>query len=214
MTGYFITLEGGEGTGKTTLLRALAAALGARGREVLVTREPGGAPLAEAIRALLLSPASTGMTAACELLLYEAARAEHCAAQIVPALGRGAIVLCDRFTDATLAYQGYARGMAIDWIEALNRFAAAGCEPTLTLLLDMPVAAGQARLRQRLVDDPLLAAESRLDQEALDFHERVRAAYLHIAQENPDRVVVLNAEDSPETIAAKALQILRERLSL
>lgn len=186
MSGLFITLEGPEGAGKSTNRDYLAGLLRDRGLDVLLTREPGGTPLAERIRELLLAPSEERMDADTELLLVFAARAQHLAEVIRPALARGAVVLCDRFTDATYAYQGGGRGLSIERIATLERFVQDGLQPDLTLLFDLPVEVGLSRA----------AARGRLDrfeQEGQAFFEAVRQAYLQRAKADPQRYRLLDA---------------------
>lgn len=210
MTGSFITFEGGEGSGKTTLIARLRQEL-EKHHSVVTTREPGGTPIADEIRRLLLAPESKGMASETELLLYMASRAEHCQKVIRPALEAGKIVLCDRFADATLAYQGYARGLSKPWVETLNHFATAGLVPDMTVLLDIPVDVGLARANQRLQERPENVSESRFEEEARQFHETVRQAYLEIAKQNPARFVVLDAQQSPERLLQEVLAILERK---
>ena len=205
MSGCFVTFEGGEGSGKTTQLERLAARLRARGLDPLVTREPGGTPLAEGIRALLLDPARrpSPMT---EALLMEAARAELVANVIRPALAAGRIVLCDRYDDSTLAYQGGGRGLDAELLRALNRAATGGLKPDLTLLFDLDPGVGLAR-RERAA-----ASVNRLDREPEAFHARVRARYLELAAAEPGRFVVLDASLPPEQLEGLAWAALEPRL--
>lgn len=191
MPGRFITFEGVEGAGKTTQLRLLAEWLRARGHRVRETAEPDGTRLGEGLRALF---ATTGAEPLAEALLFAAARRQHVAEVIRPALAAGEIVLSDRFADATLAYQGYGRGVPLATIEALNQIVTEGLRPDLTLLLDLDVAAGLARLGGRALD-PFEAL-------GLDFHERVRKGYLELAAREPDRFVVIDAARRPEEIQA------------
>ena len=189
MSGLFITLEGPEGAGKSTNREYLAACLRAQGVEVLLTREPGGTPLAERIRELLLTPSDEVMAADTELLLMFAARAQHIAAVIAPALARGAVVLCDRFTDATYAYQGGGRGLPVERIAQLEQFVQGDLRPDLTLVFDLPIEIGLARA----------AARGRLDrfeQEGRAFFDSVRQAYLDRAAATPERYRVLDAGQS------------------
>lgn len=189
MSGLFITLEGPEGAGKSTNREYLAACLRAQGVEVLLTREPGGTPLAERIRELLLTPSDEVMAADTELLLMFAARAQHIAAVIAPALARGAVVLCDRFTDATYAYQGGGRGLSVERIAQLEQFVQGDLRPDLTLVFDLPIEIGLARA----------AARGRLDrfeQEGRAFFDGVRQAYLDRAAATPGRYRVLDAGQS------------------
>jgi dTMP kinase len=189
MRGCFITVEGGEGVGKTTNLGYIRAALENAGKQVQSTREPGGTPLAEQIRALLLDPLNTGMSADCELLLVFAARAEHLAKVIQPSLESGQWVLCDRFTDATYAYQGGGRGLSRQRISELEALVQGALRPDLTLLLDVPVAIGLARAGER-------GSLDRFEQEQTDFFERVRQAYLERAAAAPERYRVIDASQS------------------
>lgn len=194
--GRFITLEGIEGAGKSTQVPAVAAALEARGLPVLLTREPGGSAVAERIRALLLDPACTGMAEDTELLLMFAARAEHLARRIRPALDAGTWVVCDRFTDATYAYQGGGRGLDPVRIATLETFVQGALRPDLTLLFDLPVPAGLARAGRR-------SAPDRFEAEAEAFFERVRAAYLERARAEPGRVHLIDAAADPGAVAAQ-----------
>lgn len=198
----FVTVEGGEGAGKTTVLRALVEELQADGSEVVVTREPGGTPLAEQIRDLLLSHAHEAPAPQTELLLMFAARAQHVAHTIVPALERGAWVLSDRFTDSSYAYQGGGRGLPVELIQALERHVV-GIVPGLTLLLDLAVAQGRERTRGRdLYPD-------RIESERDPFFERVRAAYRARAQAEPERFRVIDASAPAAEVAAAAVVQLR-----
>ena len=205
MPGLFVTFEGGEGTGKSTQLERLERRLRQRGLDPLVTREPGGTPLAEGIRELLLDPVlrPSAMT---EALLMEAARAELVANLIRPALAAGRIVLCDRYDDSTLAYQGGGRGLDAELLRALNRAATGGLKPGLTLLFDLDPAAGLAR-RARSA-----SSVNRLDREPEAFHARVRARYLELAAAEPGRFVVLDGALPPERLEALAWTALEPRL--
>lgn len=210
--GRFITLEGGEGVGKSTNLEWVAQWLVARGVEVVRTREPGGTPRAEAMRELLLSPqADEPLDADAELLLVFAARAQHLAQRIRPALERGAWVLCDRFTDATFAYQGGGRGIEPDRIAELERFVQRGLGPDLTLLLDMPVAAAQRRLQGRLTASG--NSRDRFEQEQASFFEAVRQAYLARAAAAPQRMAVIDADAPLATVQARLSACLEARVS-
>jgi dTMP kinase len=189
----FITLEGGEGAGKTTQIEHLAGWLAERGVACTRTREPGGTLLGRAIRAVLLNPENAGMAPATELLLYMADRSEHIHRVITPALSAGRTVLCDRFFDATVVYQGFARGLGSDWILRLHQMVFAGVTPELTLLLDLPPELGLARARRQLTKGGRAAAESRFEDEALAFHQRVREGYLQLARQAPARFRVIDA---------------------
>jgi dTMP kinase len=202
-----VTIEGGEGVGKSTLARALAAALAARGIDAAVTREPGGTPLAESIRELLLAPRAEVLPPVAELLLMFAARAAHLNNLIEPALAAGRWVLCDRFTDATYAYQGSGRGLDVAAIAALERLVQGTRRPDLTLLLDAPVAVGAARVANRRSPSGL----DRFELERTEFFERVRAAYLARAAQEPERFVVIDASGPIAEVGAAALAAVLAR---
>ncbi len=210
--GRFITLEGGEGVGKSTNLDGVTRWLTERGIEVIRTREPGGTARAEAIRDLLLAPdIDEPLDDDAELLLIFAARAQHLARKIRPALERGVWVVCDRFTDATFAYQGGGRGIEPARIAELERFVQRGLEPDLTLLLDMPVEAAQRRLQGRLAasgDD-----RDRFERERADFFEAVREAYLSRAAAAPQRVAIVDADAPLQTVQARLAACLEERVT-
>lgn len=205
MKGFFITLEGPEGAGKSTNREHLAQRLRERGFEVVLTREPGGTPLAERIREILLAPTDEPMSSDAELLLVFAARAQHLARIIRPALARGAVVICDRFTDATYAYQGGGRGLSYQRIEQLEHFVQGEMRPDLTLIFDLPVEVGLSRA----------AARGRLDrfeQEGLTFFESVRSAYLERAQHAPERYRVIDAGRSLSAVQQDLDSLLPELL--
>ena len=212
--GRFITFEGGEGTGKSTQIRLLDAFLGRRGLETVTTREPGGTPGAEAIRALLVTGDPDRWDAATEALLMTAARRDHAEKVIRPALQRGAWVLCDRFADSTMAYQGYAGGMPRDGLEALYRFALGTLVPDLTIILDLPADEGLKRAQTRLVarSGARPEAESRFENRALAFHEAVRDAFLDIARREPDRCAVIDAAGPVDDVSGKIAAAVEERL--
>ncbi len=190
---WFITFEGPEGAGKTTQCHALATRLREHGYDCLVTREPGGTPLGEAVREWLLG--WNALRAETEALLFTAARAEHVWGRIRPALARGMIVLCDRYVDSTLAYQGAGRGLDEGWLRELHRVATGDLWPNLTLLLDVPVELGLAR--RRAAGETL----TRLDSELVSFHARVRAWYHAAAQREPTRWRVVDATQAAELVA-------------
>jgi dTMP kinase len=189
--GLFITVEGIDGAGKTTQLTSLAAFFRALGRAVVTTREPGGTPLGEALRGLLLHP-EQAMHAETETLLVFAARREHLASVILPALAEGKVVLCDRFTDATYAYQGSGRGVETGRLKILEEWVQGTLQPDLTILFDVPVELGRARAGARVAD--------RFERERGEFFERVRQGYLQRARENPQRFRVIDASASPINI--------------
>lgn len=202
-----LTIEGGEGAGKSTVLSALRDALLADGREVVCTREPGGTPLAERIRALLLGAGNEQMAGHTELLLMFAARAQHVEQVILPALARGAWVISDRFTDSSYAYQGAARGLDPGFIARLEQDAV-GIEPGLTLLLDLDVGRARERTRGRdLLGD---AVPDRIESERDDFFERVRAGFLARAAQHPRRIRVIDASHPAERVAQAALAALSD----
>ncbi len=200
--GKFITLEGGEGCGKTTNLTFIADFLHDHGKEVVVTREPGGTPLAEAIRTLLLNTDNDetvfGQT---ELLLIFAARAQHLQHKILPALAAGKWVICSRFVDSTYAYQGYARGIDLSCIAAIEKAVMGNFEPDLTILLDLPIEIGMARARDR-------AELDRIEQESLAFFDLVRQGLLKRAQQFPDRFAVMDANQPLMLVQKKIESIL------
>ncbi len=195
--GVFITFEGGEGAGKSTQVRLLTQRLSASGREVTATREPGGSPGAESIRELLVSGESDRWSSLSETLLMYAARRDHIERVIVPALARGEVVVCDRFSDSTRAYQGAGGGVSPDLIAALEAEVLASTRPDLTLIFDLPVETGLARAADR--GD----TEARFESKGLEFHQRLRARFLQIAAEEPQRCRVINAAQDIETVAAQ-----------
>ncbi|HEX8751080.1 MAG TPA: dTMP kinase [Nitrospira sp.] len=196
--GQFITLEGPEGSGKSTHIRHLAAALRRLGYRVVQTREPGGTVVAEAIRQTLLRSSSREqITPIAESLLIFAARSQHVRHVIEPALQCGAIVLCDRFSDSTFAYQGFARGLDLAWLRTANSLATNGCGPNLTLLLDVPVHIGLSRRRKSG------GKQNRLDLESVRFHRLVRKGFLTLAAQSPRRIRVIRADRSEETTKAE-----------
>ena len=192
MDARFITFEGIEGSGKSTVARRVSEALGRAGVETILTREPGGTKLSEEIRDMLLDASREPIDAKTELLLYVASRAQLVEQVIRPALSRGVSVLCDRFMDASVAYQGWARGLGEDLVDGLNGFAVGDCVPARTFLLDLPVDAGFSRGPERRESEGLRARD-RLEREDRAFHERVREGYLRLAGRDPDRVVVIDA---------------------
>ena len=203
--GKFITVEGGEGVGKTTNIEFVRSRLEAAGIDVVVTREPGGTQLGEAIRGLLLDTKYTGMDPACELQLMFAARAEHLASLVWPALEKGQWVLCDRFTDATYAYQGSGRGIDTGKIAQLEQWVQGDFRPDVTLLLDVPVELGLARASER-------GALDRFEQEKVEFFERVRQGYLEMAKEHAGRYRVVDASQPLENVQQQLATVLDEIL--
>ena len=205
----FITFDGIEGCGKTTQLRLAETWLRSCGAPVLATAEPGGTPLGVKIREILLNRRSWNISAEAELLLFTAARAQHVAETIIPALQEGKWVLCDRYTDATLAYQGFGRGINAGLIQWLNDFSSHGLEPELTLLFDLPIETGLRRARRRAAGSAPDRAEDRFEQEDKDFHERVRDGYLRLAEAAPERFRIVDASGSPEEIQRAVRHLLK-----
>mgnify|MGYP001766925426 CR=1 FL=1 len=201
----FITLEGGEGAGKTTQIVHLAGYLAGCGIKSILTREPGGTAIGKRIRSVLLDPEHAGMAPETELLLYMADRAEHVQTVIRPALDAGTSVLCDRFFDATIVYQGAARGLTAEWVGRLHALVFAGLKPDLTLLLDLPPEAGLARARHQLERGGRVRGESRFEAEALAFHQRVRMGYLALADREPERFRVIDASRDEDRVRTDLL---------
>lgn len=206
--GAFITFEGGEGAGKSSQMLLLAGALRAAGLEVLTTREPGGAPGAEEIRKLLVSGEVGRWDPMSELLLFVAGRREHVVRTIEPALGRGAWVLCDRFADSTVAYQGYGLGLGVEACAAAHRLALGDFAPDLTLILDLPAAVGLARAHARHL------ADDRYERMDTAFHERLRRGYLEIARAAPGRCLVIDARGPLAEVEAAVRHAVAERFRL
>ena len=204
--GFFITFEGVEGSGKTTQIRCLAADLEAAGYPLVVTHEPGGTPISEQIRAIFLNPDYGEMVSTTELLLVCAARAQHVSEVIRPALEAGKIVISDRFADATVAYQGYRGGLDLELIHRMNDIATEGLVPDLTIVLDLPVEIGLDRVRRGR------ASMDRLELEDIENHRRVREGYLAIASEEPNRVVVIDTQTSPNRASAQVKALVDQRI--
>lgn len=203
----FITLEGGEGSGKSTALRLIIAKLEAEGKEVVLTREPGGTPISEQIRNVILDKANTAMDPRTEALLYAASRRQHIVEKILPSLKEGKIVISDRYLDSSLAYQGGARGLGIDAILEVNQYATEGLLPDLTLLFDLAPEVGLERIganENREVN--------RLDVEKIAFHQKVRASFLELAHRYPNRILILDASLPPEKLAEKAYEAIEKKL--
>ncbi|MCS6897664.1 MAG: dTMP kinase [Nitrospira sp.] len=203
--GFFITLEGGEGSGKSTQALRLFRSLTAKGYDVLHTREPGGTAVAEQLRKILLNDSAEPLAAETEALLILAARRQHVDHVIRPALERGTIVVCDRFADSTFAYQGYGRGLNLKVLRRMNDWATGNLSPHLTLVFDLPVATG---LRRRGVS----SVGNRLDRETRAFHTRVRAGFHKLAKEDPRRILLVDARPSPDAIAIQVETLVLARL--
>ena len=209
--GLFVSFEGGEGVGKSTQIRRLAQALRAQGREVLLTREPGGSAGAEAVRHVLLSGAAEPFGTRMEAILFAAARNDHVEELIRPALGRGHVVLCDRFMDSSRVYQGVTGNLEPDYIEALQRIAVNGVVPDCTVILDLPAAVGLERARRR--GAAVETGPDRFEREEVETHEKRREAFLDIAARHPERCHVVDALQSEEAIAAQVLALVERHLA-
>ncbi|HEX6593285.1 MAG TPA: dTMP kinase [Bacillota bacterium] len=208
MNGYFVTFEGGEGAGKTTILRALQQKFFAAGYEVIATREPGGIEIAEKIRQIILDPDYTAMDARTEALLYAAARRQHLVEKIIPALQAGKIVLCDRFIDSSLAYQGHARGLGMDEVLTINEFAIQNCMPNVTLFFDLHPEKGLQRIQANKHRE-----RNRLDLEELYFHERVYEGYQLLTTKFPDRIQTINADQSQKEVETEAFKTIIDSMN-
>lgn len=206
--GRFITFEGGEGAGKSTQVKLLVEALGRAGVATLATREPGGAPGAEEIRSLLVGGAPERWDAESEALLMVAARRNHLVATVWPALARGQWVVCDRFADSTMAYQGYGRGVPREHLTVLHRMIAGDFAPDLTFILDLPVELGLARAAQRA------GGETRFERMDRDFHERLRQGFLEIAKREPRRCVVIDAAAATDVVHRAIVTVVGARLGV
>ncbi|CAN5250298.1 dTMP kinase [soil metagenome] len=203
-TGTFVTLEGPEGAGKTTQLKQLSKQLDILGIDHIVTRDPGGTPLGRQIRRILLNPENP-VNPITELLLYQADRAQHVGEVILPALKEGKLVLCDRYTDSTMAYQGYARGIDFEIIEDLNQVATGGLRPELTILFDLESSEGLSRLHP--------GGHDRLEREAIEFHHKVRDGYHQLAKKEPERWKTIDASKPMTTVQTELRKVLTEQLS-
>jgi dTMP kinase len=210
----FIAFEGIEGAGKSTVLERMAAALRGRGLPVLVTREPGGTAFGRGLRTMLLDARGPHCSPQAELLLFLADRAQHVREVLLPALAGGSVVLCDRYADSTLAYQGHGRGLPLDRLLSLNEFATGGLWPDLTLLFDLPPRVGLARAEKRNLKDGTDLIEGRFDAERLNFHERVREGYLRLAETFPERYALVDASGTEDEVLRAALAPALERLAL
>jgi len=208
----WITFEGTEGVGKSAQIDRLARTLERAGRRVVVTREPGGTNLGRRLRTLLLEPTEPPMHPWVEMLLYTADRAQHLTEIVLPALGRGEVVLCDRYLDATLAYQGHARGLGFEAVLDLHRTPPLDARPDRTLVLDMDVAAALRRARRRDAGTGADAAEGRFEAERLAFHQRVREGYLELARREPQRVVLVDASGSVDEVGRRVVESLADVL--
>ncbi|PEY31175.1 dTMP kinase [Bacillus cereus] len=207
MKGLFVTIEGPEGSGKSTLITKLLPYFEKKEQKVIATREPGGIAISEEIREILHKQEHTMMEARTEALLYAAARRQHLVEKVMPALAKNYLVLCDRFIDSSLAYQGYARGLGIDKVFEINRFATEDCMPNLTIYLDIEPEVGLARIEKDANREV-----NRLDMESMKFHKRVREGYLQLVDRFADRIVVVNADQSMEKIMEEVIQLIEDKL--
>lgn len=206
--GIFITIEGPDGSGKTTIIQMLAENLEREGFEVIATREPGGIEIAEQIRKVILDPDNTAMDSRTEALLYAAARRQHLTEKVRPALEKGKIILCDRFVDSSLAYQGHARGLGIDEVYSINEFAIEDMMPELTLYFDIAPEVGLERINKNKGREV-----NRLDMEKLDFHQKVREGYMILADRFADRIVKIDASKELEAVYEQAEARIRSLLN-
>jgi dTMP kinase len=204
--GIFITIEGGEGAGKTTLIERLVHTMQERGKRVVTTREPGGIPIAEQIRSVILDRSHTAMDGRTEALLYAAARRQHLVEKVMPALEDGQMVICDRFVDSSLAYQGHARGLGMDEVWSINRFAVDGAMPQLTIYMDIDPEMGIARIQSSRGREV-----NRLDLESLAFHKLVREGYLKLLEQFPERIVRVNAENAADVVLGEVILTIDRR---
>ena len=203
--GIFITFEGPDGCGKTTVCKKICEQLMAEGYDVVHTREPGGVAIAEEIRDVILNPKNTAMDARTEALLYAASRRQHLIEKVIPAINEGKIVVCERFVDSSLAYQGYGRQIGFEQVLAINEFAIDGLFPDLTIYLDIEEEAGLARIKDRTFKD-------RLDVESLAFHHRVNEGYQKVLESFKDRITVVDAAMPLEEVVARSYQLVKEKI--
>ena len=208
MAGWFITFEGVEGSGKTTQIRKAGEFLRGEGFLYIMTQEPGGTPLGDRVRKILLNRGGFDISGEAEVFLFAAARAQHAESVILPALKSGQVILCDRFSDATIAYQAYGRGLPLETVREVCRLASRGITPHLTLLFDLPVETGLERAFRRINSRDENHREDRFEREHLDFHRRIREGYLAIAREEPGRVKVIDASRDIESIQREVRLIL------
>ncbi|SDO58949.1 dTMP kinase [Alkalicoccus daliensis] len=207
MSGTFITFEGGEGAGKTTVLKELHKKLAEKGYDVLATREPGGSHIAEKIRDIILDPEHTAMDARTEALLYAASRRQHLMEKVVPHLARGGIILCDRFVDSSLVYQGFARKIGVEAVRELNEFATGGMKPDVTLYFDIDPVQGLHRIKENKGREI-----NRLDKESLEFHQAVRDMYLQLQEREPERIKKIDAGRSLPEVTDAAWKVLSQKI--
>ncbi|MCJ7842931.1 dTMP kinase [Lederbergia sp. NSJ-179] len=207
MQGVFITIEGPEGAGKTTIIKKVAQELESRGMDVILTREPGGIPISEQIRRIILNPENLTMDARTEALLYAAARRQHLVEKVIPGIRRGAIVLCDRFIDSSLAYQGYARGLGLEEVFSINQFAIQEVMPDQTIYFDIEPEQGLKRIETNQKREV-----NRLDLEQLDFHRKVRQGYKQLVERFPDRIMEIDASLPINRVFSNTMEIINKRI--
>jgi dTMP kinase len=207
MAGYFFSFEGPDGAGKTTIIQLVEKFLTEQGFEVIATREPGGIEIAEKIRAVILNPEHKSMDARTEALLYAAARRQHLVERVIPALNEGKIVLCDRFIDSSLAYQGFARGLGVDEVLAINEFAINGCMPSLTIYFDLDPKIGLERINKNK-----LREINRLDMESFSFHYKVREGYLQLVKRFKDRIIQVDANRTIHEVFEETAKIIMQKI--
>ena len=210
----FITFEGGDGTGKSTQIRFLERHLIAQGKSCLTTREPGGTSLGQLMRQILLESGNRPISSSTELFLYLADRAQHVHEVIAPAIAQGKIVLSDRHTDSTVAYQGYGRGFDLQLLLSLNRIASQGLTPDITFLFDCPVELGLSRTVHRRSGSATVKSDDRFENEKLEFHEKVRQGFLDLARAEPARFYIIDASHSEQEVFATVREIVDRRLDL
>ncbi|MEG0731404.1 MAG: dTMP kinase [Vagococcus sp.] len=211
MNGIFITIEGPDGAGKTTVIKELSQLISENSsKELITTREPGGNPIAEKIRQIILDPKNSEMDVRTEALLYAAARRQHLVEKVLPAVAEGKLVLCDRFIDSSIAYQGAARGIGEEEVLKINEFAIEGHYPNLTIYLDVPSEIGLERINKGRTEAEL----DRLDMESLAFHKKVREAYLKLVDQHKERIVVVDAKDNIEKVVKNCYDLIKEKYPL
>ena len=210
----FITLEGIEGSGKTTQAKYIAHFLQSRGHDCIMTREPGGTEIGKKIRAILLDPDSKGMDPLTELLLYNADRAQHVKELVSPCLSAGKTVICDRYYDATLVYQGFARGLEIELINGLHQLIFEGLKPNITILLDLPTQLGLSRAWRQIENGTRDGTEARFEEETLSFHENVRSGYLKLARMEPERFIIIDASRDKHKVKEAIINVLSAEIGL
>ncbi|NLD91996.1 MAG: dTMP kinase [Fibrobacter sp.] len=206
MQGKFITFEGIDGCGKSTQLALTSKLLAEKGFDVVVTREPGGTLISEKIREILLSPDNSEMVNECEILLYCAARAQHVREKIIPEVASGKIVLCDRFQEATFGYQGYGRGIPLDVLKTVNTYATGGLNPDLTFIFDLSVETSAVRMAK------INKAKDRLEQNSAEFFQKIRDGFLNMAKSSPERIKLINAEQSIEQISEEVINLIQKHI--